>query len=61
IDVKKIKKVEALKILERSIQMKKITERPIVKILIKILIFALCFYAGIKFVDFIFPLVGFKQ
>ncbi|RTK78847.1 hypothetical protein DRJ78_06565 [Enterococcus faecalis] len=41
--------------------MKKITERPIVKILIKILMFALCFYAGIKFVDFIFPLVGFKQ
>ena len=40
--------------------MKKITERPIVKILIKILMFALCF-AGIKFVDFIFPLVGFKQ
>ena len=39
--------------------MKKITERPIVKILIKILM--LCFYAGIKFVDFIFPLVGFKQ
>ena len=37
--------------------MKKITERPIVKILM----FALCFYAGIKFVDFIFPLVGFKQ
>ena len=41
--------------------MKKITERPIVKILIKILMFALGFYAGIKFVDFIFPLVGFKQ
>ncbi|AEA95117.1 MULTISPECIES: hypothetical protein [Enterococcus] len=41
--------------------MKKITERPIVKILIKILMFALCFYAGMKFVDFIFPLVGFKQ
>ena len=40
--------------------MKKITERPIVKILIKILMF-ICFYAGIKFVDFIFPLVGFKQ
>ena len=39
--------------------MKKITERPIVKILIKILMFM--FYAGIKFVDFIFPLVGFKQ
>lgn len=42
--------------------MKKITERPNIKILIKILMFALCFYAGgIKFVDFIFPLVGFKQ